>query len=188
MTVESPDVPWARNHDERGVPPRFDALPSRAAMFFHSFLGSSNIRSGSIADLGCGNGRNAVYFAQSGFEVHAIDCSEDAVDGLDRYGVYPYCQDLAECWLFGDSAFDLAMDVFCYSQEPDKDRRLAYRRELMRTLKPEGYFLLAVPAMLFPKTAIEKEFAEFLIVASDETVESIAGGRVKTLNFVMKKR
>lgn len=188
MAVESPDVPWARNHDEHGMPPKFGREPAKAAEFFRSFLSSRGVRSGALADLGCGKGRNAVFFAREGFEVHAIDRSEGAFNGLERYGVRTYSQDLAECWLFGNGSFDLAMDVFCYSQESDKERRAAYRKELLRTIRPEGYFLLSVPSMLFPRALVEKEFSGFSIVACDEAVEKIAGGRVRTLSLIMRKR
>ena len=33
-------------------------------------------------DLGCGLGRHSLFFARAGFTVHAIDLSENAVDGL----------------------------------------------------------------------------------------------------------
>lgn len=188
MAVESPDVPWAKNHDEHGLPPVFTGKPAKAAEFFHSFLSAAGIRSGSLADLGCGSGRNAVYFARGGFEVHAIDRRDGAIAGLERYGVRAYSQDLAECWLFDDCSFDLAMDVFCYSQEPDRDRRAAYRTELLRTLRPGGYCLLCVPAMLFPRTLVEKEFSGFSIEAAKETVEPFAGGRVRSLGIILRKR
>jgi len=188
MTVESPDVPWAKNHDEHGLPPKFAHKPAKAAGFFHSFLKSKRLTSGVLADLGCGNGRNAVLFAKDGFEVHAIDRSEAAIAGLERHGVRVYSQDLAECWLFTDASFDFAMDVFCYSQENDQNRRAAYRSELARSLRAGGYFLLTVPARVFQKSSIEKEFSGFSIVACDEGVEEIAGGKVDSLSLIMKKR
>jgi len=188
MTVESPDVPWAKNHDEHGLPPEFAHRPAKAAEFFHSFLKSKRLTSGVLADLGCGNGRNAVHFAKNGFEVHAIDRSESALATLARHGVSVYSQDLMECWLFNDCSFDFAMDVFCYSQEKDEGRRATYRSELARSLRAGGYFLLTVPARIFPKSGIEKEFSEFSILACDECVEEIAGGKVDSLMLIMKKR
>ena len=186
MTVESPDVPWARNHDEHGLPPKFHGKPARAAEFFRSFLKSRKIESGVLVDLGCGTGRNALLFAKDGFEVHAIDRSENSL--LARHGVSVYGQDLAECWLFTDGAFDFAMDVFCYSQEKDEGKRAAYRSELARSLRAGGYFLLTVPSRTFPKSSIEKEFSGFSIVACDAGIEEIAGGKVDSLSLIMKKR
>src|SRR6187551_145994 len=36
-------------------------------------------------DVGFGSGRNAVYLAQHGFQIDAIDCSRIAIDELDKY-------------------------------------------------------------------------------------------------------
>jgi len=38
-----------------------------------------------LLDLGCGEGRNAVYFAQQGFEVFALDSSLPGLRKLERY-------------------------------------------------------------------------------------------------------
>lgn len=188
MSVESPDVPWAKNHDEHGMPPEFDKKPAKSARSFHSFLKSRKLTSGALADLGCGTGRNAVFFAKKGFEVHAIDRSETAIAGLGRHGIATYNQDLAECWLFNDCYFDFAMDVFCYSQESDESRKAAYRGELARSLRAGGYFLLTVPSRIFQKSGIEKEFPGFSIIASEESAEEMAGGKVRALSLIMKKR
>jgi SAM-dependent methyltransferase len=188
MAVESPDVPWARNHDEHGLPPRVGGNPAKAAEFFRSFLKARKIESGVLADLGCGTGRNALLFAKGGFEVHAIDRSEGALAPLARHGVNVYSQDLAECWLFTDGSFDFAMDVFCYSQEKDEGRKAAYRAELIRSLRAGGYFLLTVPSRVFQKSLIEKEFSGFSILACEQSVEKIAGGKVDSLSLIMKKR
>ncbi|QPQ33943.1 methyltransferase domain-containing protein [Lysinibacillus sp. JNUCC-52] len=39
----------------------------------------------SILDIGCGDGRHAVYLAQLGFEVEAIDISEAGIAKINRY-------------------------------------------------------------------------------------------------------
>ena len=37
-----------------------------------------------ILELGCGQGRDAIFFASNGIEVVAIDLSQIAVDGLSK--------------------------------------------------------------------------------------------------------
>lgn len=39
---------------------------------------------GSVLDLACGDGRNALFLAESGFEVTAVDFSEAALNRLKR--------------------------------------------------------------------------------------------------------
>jgi tellurite methyltransferase len=38
-----------------------------------------------LLDLGCGEGRNAIYFAQHGFEVCGLDLSKPGLDKMKRY-------------------------------------------------------------------------------------------------------
>jgi tellurite methyltransferase len=38
-----------------------------------------------LLDLGCGEGRNAVYFAKHGFEVLGVDLSEAGLEKTRRY-------------------------------------------------------------------------------------------------------
>jgi SAM-dependent methyltransferase len=185
--MESPDSPWAVSHDDR-IRKRFDEPPSRGVIFFLGFLRSKGINSGRLVDIGCGTGRNAIYLAQSGFEVHALDRSDDVLKDIDLHGVMPHCHSATDCWLFEDAFFDLAMDIFCYSEQADQARKAAYRDELRRVLKSGGYYLISVPSSPGAKEAIAKEFDGFEAVASTSSEDRICGKPVKTLNLVMRKK
>lgn len=182
--TESPDVPWAKNQDHRIKKP-FSESPSRAAVFFFEFLKSKGISGGRMVDLGCGNGRNAIYFARNGFEVHAVDKSDEMLKDIDLHGVMPHCHSVTEYWLFEDSFFDFAMDIFCYSEQPEEDKREFYRGELKRVLKSGGYYLLSVPSSSGARERIEKEFGPFRILASEESEDKLAGKKVRTLNLIL---
>ena len=54
--------------------------PSDFARFVHNYL---NPRGDSIVDIGCGNGRDSIYFAENGINTTAIDQSETAVEMLE---------------------------------------------------------------------------------------------------------
>lgn len=41
------------------------------------------LKKGSVLDLGAGEGKNAIYMARQGFEVHAVECSEFAVKNFN---------------------------------------------------------------------------------------------------------
>lgn len=45
---------------------------------------SAKIKKGKALDIGCGNGRNAVYLSKQGFEVDALDLSSDAIEKAKR--------------------------------------------------------------------------------------------------------
>jgi len=161
--MESPDVPWAKRDDARVKSRRADA-PCRAALFFMEYLRSSGISSGKMIDIGCGSGRNAIFFAQSGFEVHAVDHSEEVLKDMDLHGVMPHCHNVTDYWLFDDDFFPLAMDILCYGDEPDEKHRISYRRELMRVMRRGGLFLLSVERRI-SRGRIEDEFSGFEVVA-----------------------
>ncbi len=173
--TESPDVIWAKPDDDEGKPGEFKHRPSPAAIFFFEFLKSKGIKSGSLLDIGCGNGRDSVFFSKNGFEVHALDIH--SVEGLERYGVKAHCASAMEFWLFENHSFKLIMDVLCYCEEPDPDKRAFYRSELSRVLNTGGFFLISVPAS-YRKVA--EEFVGFEIVASSEDADTLA--------FILSKR
>ena len=121
---QSPDTPW--DPEDVELPKKFNEEPSQAAVFFLEFLKSKNIRTGKIADLGCGNGRNAVFFMKNNFEVHAIDKKDSALAPLAGHGIHTYCHDITDFLLFEDDFFDLAMDISCYDQQ-NEERKENYR-------------------------------------------------------------
>jgi len=184
--MESPDVPWAKRDDAR-VRKRMDQKPSRAAVFFLEFLKTAGVNGGRLVDLGCGVGRNAVLFVENGFEVHAVDRSDEVLKDIDLHGVMPHCHSVTDYWLFEDGFFDLAIDIFCFSEHADSEGKGFYISELSRVLKPGGYILLSIPAG-FAMEKIEADFVGFEIVASETSEDTIYGKKEKALNLILKKK
>lgn len=184
--MESPDVPWAKRDDGR-IRKRPEQKPSRAAVFFLEYLKSAGINGGRMVDLGCGAGRNAVFFVEMGFEVHAVDRSDEVLKDMDLHGVMPHCHSVTDYWLFEDGFFDLAMDIFCYSENAGNGSKGMYLSELSRVLKPHGHLLLSVPASA-ARAAIEADFKGFEIVADEESEDVIYGKKEKALNLVLRKK
>jgi SAM-dependent methyltransferase len=184
--MESPDVPWAKRDDGR-IRKRPVEPPSVAAAFFLDFLKSRGIVRGRMVDIGCGTGRNAVFFAEMGFEVHAVDRSEDVLKDIDLHGVMPHCHSVTDGWLFEDGFFDLAMDIFCFSEQDRNGHRGLYFSELQRVLKPGAYLLLCVPASMGPKERIGAEFPGFGLAESVEYDDRIHGKAVKALGVILRK-
>ena len=52
-------------------------VPSEDCVYLQKKWQAEGARS--VLDLGCGTGRHALYFARNGFDVTAVDLSEDAV-------------------------------------------------------------------------------------------------------------
>jgi SAM-dependent methyltransferase len=163
--METPDTPWAKDQDIRINKPKIDK-PNPAAVFFSEFLTSKSIRSGRLIEVGGGNGRNAVFFAEKGFEVHCVD--KDSIPDLDLYGVMPHSHNVGDFWHFEMDYFDAALDVSCYSCLSDTEKQ-NYRMELKRVVQNGGFYLLGVLGKDSKK--IEKEFHDFQIL-STKTIEN----------------
>ncbi len=183
--MESPDTPWAKRHDER-LKKRFEEPPSRGAVFFLEFLKGKGIGGGRLVDIGCGNGRNAIFFANEGFEVHAVDKSDEVLKDMDLHGVMPHCHSITDYWFFEDGFFDIAMDCFCYSEQADAGRKSFYRDQLSRVLKDGGYYLLCVEES--SGQALSGEFAGFATLSSLSFEDTVNGKKKKALAIIMQKK
>jgi SAM-dependent methyltransferase len=101
---------------------------------------------GSMIVLGCGRGHDAIFFAQNGFQVTAVDFSRlalnDAHHNADRAGVEV---ELVEHDLFSlpasyDHRFDYVLEHTCFAAIlPSK--RNDYVQVVKRLLKPGGLYV-----------------------------------------------
>lgn len=97
-----------------------------------------------VLELGCGPGRNAVWLAQQGCRVDALDLSDAALDwGRERAesaGVeVNFVRTDVFAWPVPDEQYDLVYDSGCFHHLPPH-RRLSYRTLLASALRPGGAF------------------------------------------------
>lgn len=99
---------------------------------------------GRVLELGCGNGRNAVYLAGKGCVVDAVDFSAEAI-GWARERVEATSATVAlQCCSIFDATFppnsmDLVYDHGCFHHLPPH-RRPTYVELVLRALKPGGAY------------------------------------------------
>ena len=83
--------------------------PSRFAMYVSSYLKKGK----TLLDIGCGNGRDSIYFAGLGVKVIGIDASNVAIDKLslsEKSGLRFLCDD------FVNSSIYMNKFNYCYSR------------------------------------------------------------------------
>lgn len=143
---------WRDEYGRRGIPSSIRDHPSGSVVEFMEFLRENRVEGGVAVDVGCGMGRNSVFLALNGFEVHGIDivpenvavlrASAEASSVADRVSGHP--QSVTDPWPLDAYQADVVIDTFCYKHQIEADERERYRRELVRVLKPGGHFLLTL--------------------------------------------
>lgn len=78
-----------------------EQLPNEPSNFAIWVADDINTNKGSMLELGCGNGRDSIYFLKRGFDVTAVDASDRAILNIQKYyeelgGVF-VCDDFVKC-------------------------------------------------------------------------------------------
>jgi len=108
------------------------------------FFDTGVITPGAALELGCGAGRNAIYLAQRGCTVDAVDFSQASIrwagERASEAGVSVnfMCASVFEAPL-ADAAYDVVYDAGCLHHIPPH-RRWQYLDLVHRVLKPGGVF------------------------------------------------
>ena len=101
-----------------------------------------------VLDAGCCSGRNLVYFLKSGYEVFAVDESEQAIETLRQLAarLAPHLPrenfkaDPVEMMGFGDTEFDAVLSSAVLHFARNEQHWMAMVEEMWRVLKPGGIF------------------------------------------------
>jgi SAM-dependent methyltransferase len=115
-----------------------------------SVIESGKVPIGRALDLGCGTGTNAIYLAQHGFTVTALDVSRRAIslakrktrsaELTDRVRLERGDVTLMRRWVLGGS-IDFAYDIGCF-HNLKAEARQRYVAALTGVLKPGAIFML----------------------------------------------
>ena len=133
---------WERSFSERegmfGVAP---SAPGRAAVALFEQEGLRR-----VLELGSGQGRDTLFFAQSGLKVVAVDYSESGLAAIRRRadaqeiagGATAVRHDVREPLPFAPQAFDAVYShmLYCMALTSDELERLS--AEVLRVLRPGG--------------------------------------------------
>lgn len=133
---------WNNFYGNREKPiPFFQNIPDENLV---SYVDSQLIKQGKVLDIGCGIGRNSLYLASKGFEVCGIDISKTSIEWGKQIAkeksikVEFLCQSIFDNTQESES-FDFVYDSGCF-HHIKPHRRLQYLNNILRLLKPNGYF------------------------------------------------
>lgn len=101
-----------------------------------------------VLDVGCGSGRNLVYFLRNGYEVFGVDPQPNAVETVRKLSAalapdnpqenFMVCS--AENLPFSDATFDLIISSAVLHFAKDEQHFDSMLQSMFRVLKPGGYF------------------------------------------------
>ena len=101
----------------------------------------------SVIDVGCGGGRNLVYFLKNGYDVFGIDPNAGVIESVKGLSLKlaplnppeNFAVANAEDMPFGDAAFDLAICSAVLHFAKDNAHFDAMLSSIWRVIKPGGY-------------------------------------------------
>jgi len=142
LLAERQDDWWNEFYANRAKPvPFFGPEPDESLSLW---ITDGVISPGKAVDLGCGNGRNAIFLAKSGFIVDGVDYSQTAIE----WAAQRANEASAEVHLSNASVFDVSLppasydfvyDSGCFHHMPPH-RRSSYIALVAAALKPGGWF------------------------------------------------
>src|SRR3990172_2538139 len=130
------------------------------------FIRGWNIPAGSkVIEFGCGEGRDSIFLAKSGFDVTAIDNAPSAIQRAKKRATEEGIElnflvgDVTALKSIPDNSYDLGVNIACLHMFPRYEDRRRHLSEAFRVLNRKAIFYLLNMAML-EKEEISKEFGE----------------------------
>jgi SAM-dependent methyltransferase len=139
---------WESTYSEE--PNLYGELPSFAAEKAVQQFKADHIRE--ILELGCGHGRDTLFFAQRGLTVHAMDYSKTALDALTRTtqvsglsnSIIPMRHDVRDPLPFLNESMGGCYSHMLYSMALTVSQLESLSKEVKRVLKPNALSIFTV--------------------------------------------
>jgi NAD(P)-dependent dehydrogenase (short-subunit alcohol dehydrogenase family) len=177
---------YSKNPDMFGLEP---SDPAQKAVEIFKKEGKTK-----ILELGGGQGRDTIFFAQSGFQVYVLDYSETGIEAITQkaqvlglsQSITPVCHDIRKPLPFKDEFFDGCYSHMLYCMALTNSELEFLSEEIRRILKPRGLNIYTVRHTNDPhyRTGIHRgedmyEVGGFVVhFFGKEKVKHLAKGRV----------
>lgn len=128
---------------EKGIPFFANKPDENLVGYFENVLTGT---SGKALELGCGPGRNAIYFAEKGYAVDAVDLSGQSLQwAIERAEERNLKVNFIRKNIFDlqieEGSYDVVYDSGCFHHIAPH-RRMSYINLVRKALKPGGYFAI----------------------------------------------
>lgn len=155
---------WDKAHKEKYSQSDWSNKPT----MFSEFCLPNFPSKGKILDIGTGQGQDAIFFHEAGYEVVAIDYSADAISNAKtKNSAIDFRQiDISEGLPFKDSEFDVVYSHLALHYFDAKTTEKIFK-EIHRILKPQGVFATLANTVEDPEienskaTKLEENYYEF---------------------------
>lgn len=142
--LREPEPFWNEFYSDRekGIPFFVQAPDENVVRYFEN----NQVKAGKVLELGCGPGRNAIYFAEQGCEVDAVDLSNSALKWARERAVkgnheIQFIHKNVFDLNLQEEAYDFVFDSGCFHHIAPH-RRVSYVELVKKSLKPNGLFAL----------------------------------------------
>ncbi len=138
---------WEQEHKNPTALKQMDSSEaSNSVKKFWNFLVSNNFAHDSGLEMGCGKGRNVIWLAEQGVQMHGFDFSQTAVAEAKRRAanverVSFRVADATQTWPYKTNSFDFGIDCFTSTDIESSEGRAFAISEMPRVLKPGGLLL-----------------------------------------------
>jgi len=156
---------WEHEYE---TPQRFGVAPSHAAVRAAGVFARAGAHR--VLELGCGHGRDALFFASRTFEVEALDYASPAIDelrssaseaGLSKR-IAARTHDLREALPFAGDTFDAIFAHMVHNMAFSDDELVAIFAESRRVLRDGGTIVFSVRTTGDPDASAGRGLAGFL--------------------------
>lgn len=126
----------------------FGDEPSNFAVACYDIMKKNDLKK--VLEIGCGQGRDCLYFASKGIEVTALDYSEVAVSSLlakaeqKNLDIKAHVYDAKKPLPFDDGIFDVVYSHMFFSMRFNLNELLSVFREIQRVLRNNGFHFFSV--------------------------------------------
>lgn len=147
--LSAPDPHWEKHHSDH--PEAQVMTPSEAVVWAWGKLKKHNARLRRAVDAGCGKGRNALFLAERGMDVIALDFMPGAIAHLKSAAkakglsqkIRALIYDVTDGWPVAEHGVDLVIDAFCFKHITGREARLSYKQNILQALDVRGHYLIS---------------------------------------------